>query len=462
MTASTRPTAPLQAHARHTHARPRPRQALAGLALACLAVVAHAAPLDDMRRQVESSQFDQAYLTAQANPQLIGDVHFDFLFGVAAINVGRVAEGVLALERHLTAVPANDRARLEMARGYFLLGDFPRARLEFEFVLRYNQPAGVRANIDSFLQAMQARETSDTRASARLYVEASAGYDSNVNGGTYNESYQVGALSLAPDPGSRQVGDSFGQVALGGQHTMRVSSRLSVFVGGDADLRQHRERQPFDLSNLSLYLGFSQLSRVAQWRTTLTAGQMVVGDNRYRDNLQVGTEATFTFSQDRSLLLFGNFAQWSHAAADGNRDANVTTLGAMFSQSLPSLWGSPTLGARLTYVQEDNQRLRKDFSKKGPSLRAFVAVTPFDKLRVSMGLTGGVETYGGPDFFFESQGATNAVREDKSVTADLNANYALDARWSLRLEGSWKRLESNQDLYDNDRKSLALKLRYQF
>ena len=38
----------------------------------------------------------------------MGDVHFDFLFGVAAVNTGRIPEGLLALERHLSAVPDSD------------------------------------------------------------------------------------------------------------------------------------------------------------------------------------------------------------------------------------------------------------------------------------------------------------------------------------------------------------------
>jgi tetratricopeptide (TPR) repeat protein len=145
----------------------------AGAVLALAACSLWAAPLDDIRRQVESSQFDQAYQTAQSNPQLHGDVHFDFLYGVAAINVGRVAEGVLALERHLAAVPANDRARLELARGYYLVGEYARARSEFEFVLRYNPPAGVRENIARYLQAMALRENA-SRAAVRESGPSSA------------------------------------------------------------------------------------------------------------------------------------------------------------------------------------------------------------------------------------------------------------------------------------------------
>ena len=42
-----------------------------------------------------------------------GDAQADFMVGLAALETGRVAEAVLALERHLAAVPANDRARLD-------------------------------------------------------------------------------------------------------------------------------------------------------------------------------------------------------------------------------------------------------------------------------------------------------------------------------------------------------------
>jgi tetratricopeptide (TPR) repeat protein len=423
---------------------------------------AQAAPLDDIRRQVESSQFEQAYQTAQANPQLLGDVHFDFLYGVAAINVGRVAEGLLALERHLAAVPANDRARLELARGYFLLGEYTRARSEFEFVLRYNQPAGVRANIAGFLQAMQARESSDRRASARFYAELGGGYDNNINGGTYNTSYRVGPETIFPDAASRQLGDYVGQVAIGGQHQLRVSNRMSVFIGADLDHRKSERQEIYDLSNGNVYIGFTQLSGVALLRTTLSAGQLLVGHNRYRDTLQLGTEASLSFSPEQSLLVFAQYGQRSHAAADQDRDGRALNVGAMFTQNLPGVWGSPSLGFRAVYAQEDNQKGRKDFSKKGPLLRAFASVSPWQRLRVSAGLTAGLDRYGAADAFYQLQGDPDAVREDKTVSADVVLNYAIDAQWSLRADATWTVTESNQDLYDTRRKALIFKVRYQF
>ena len=441
------------------------RPALRAIAMAALAVAScsiWAAPLDDIRRQVEASQFEPAYQTALANPQLIGDVHFDFLYGVAAINVGRVPEGLLALERHLSAVPANDRARLELARGYFLLGEYTRARTEFEFVLRYNPPAGVRANIAGFLQAMQTRESSDRRASARFYAEAGGGHDSNVNAGTWRDAYAVGNQVFTPESASRQVADDYFQLAVGGERLLRVSNRLSVFAGADLDHRAHRVNRNYDLSNGNLYLGFSQLSNTALWRATLTTTQTQVGGQRYRNTLQVSGEANLSPTAESSLTAFGQFGIWRHTATDEERDAHVTSLGLNYSFNFTGLAWAPAVGARLAYTQEDNLRQRRDFSKKGPLLRVFAAATPLERVRVSMGLTGATQKYGGADTVYRANGDPNEVRDDLSVSADLLASYAINANWSLRVEALWTTNRSNQDLYDSDRKSLSAKLRYQY
>lgn len=437
--------------------RPSPTKALAAASLCLACMAAGAAPLDDMRRQVEASQFEQAWATALANPQLIGDVHFDFLYGVAAINVGRVPEGLLALERHLSAVPANDRARLELARGYFLLGEYTRARAEFEFVLRYNPPAGVRANINGFLQAMQTRESADRRATARVYAEVGLGYDNNVNGGTYLDEIVLPLVTInTPGTPSKQAADGFSQVAVGAQHLARVTNRLSVFLGGDLDHRANNSERSFDISNVGLYAGFSQLGAGALWRFTLSGSQLQVGHNPFRDTLQLSTEANVSLTPEIAFTGFVQYAEYRHADADEQRDARATTAGAMLTRGFADLPGAPSLGMRLSWTQEQNQRLRFDLSKDTALMRIFAAVTPTAALRVSAGLTAYRQTYGKEDIVFASE------RKDDSLGVDLMANYAIDARWSMRADAAWTRIRSNQDLYDSSRKSVSLKLRYQY
>ncbi|MDP1900717.1 MAG: MtrB/PioB family outer membrane beta-barrel protein [Rubrivivax sp.] len=441
------------------HSR-RPRRALAAAALSLAALAcsaAQAAPLDDLRRQVEASQFDQAWATAQANPQLLGDVHFDFLYGVAAINVGRIPDGLLALERHLAAVPANDRARLELARGYFLLGEYTRARAEFEFVLRYNPPASVRSNINGFLQAMQVRESADRRATARLYVEGGLGHDTNVNGGTFRDELQLvfGNVSLVGSP-SRQVPDSYAQAAVGGQQLLRVTNRLSVFAGADLDHRANFDETTYDLTSLGGYVGLTQLGAGALWRLTLGSTRLMVGGNRYRDTLQLSAEANVTLSPELSFMGFTQYAEQRHAEADEVRDARAATVGGMFTQAFNDLPGTPTLGLRLSWTQEENLRLRSDLDRDMPLARVFASVTPLPALRLAAGLTAWRQKYGNVDIGF------GTVRRDTALSADMTANYALDERWSLRGDLVWSRNKSNQDLYDSSRKAASLKLRYQY
>jgi len=432
---------------------------LAGLATAAslaLAGAATAAPLDDLRRQVESSQVEQAWRTAQDNPQLIGQPEFDFLYGLTALNAGRVAEGVLALERHLAATPGNDRARLELARGYFLLGEYPRARSEFEYLLRSKPPAGVRANIASYLQAMQLREGSGTRAVARLYAEVGGGYDSNVNLAPSADLVNIGLDTVTLDPSSRQIADSYGQLAVGGLHQMRVSSRMSLLVGADLDHRANARQQDFDLTTGGVYVGFTQLSGPALWRTTLGSSQLRVGNKRYRDQLQVATEANVNWNQDLATMAFAQYAELRHAQADRARDARSTTLGGMVTQSFAAVAGQPTVGVRLAYVQEDNLRLRDDLSKKSTVLRLFGSIEPLARTRVALSLAAARDDYDAEDIAFRS------TRQDNNQSVDFSVTYAVDTRWSLRLEGSWLKTESNQDLYDKQRKAAALKLRAQF
>jgi Surface lipoprotein assembly modifier len=432
---------------------------LAGVAGWVLAPgLAFSAPLDDIRQQVEGGQFEQAYRTGIANPQLLGDVHFDFVFGIAAISSGRVPEGLLALERHLAAVPGNDRARLELGRGYFLLGEFGRARAEFEFVLRNNPPAGVRATIDSFLAQMQSRESVDSRPIARLYAEVGAGHDTNVNGATFHDVVQTAVgPSPATDRRSRQLPDDFWQFTLGGQQTWRASNRLTVLAGADIDHRPNINEHEFDLTTASGYAGFTNLAGPALWRFQLTSTMLMLGGSRYRDSLQVSVEPTYTLSPDLAVTPQLSYTEQHFTGSEATRDARVTALSGSAVWN-PAGWPwAPSFNLRLGWAQEDNKdRLRAELDKDRVLLRATGSVMPWQGIRLALGVTAFREQYGGEDFFLKSR------RLDNTVGVDAVLSWAIDKAWSVRSEGSWTVTRSNQDFYDISRKTLALKLRYQY
>lgn len=447
----------------HNPTRPRAVHAakLAALAAAALlaCAAARAAPLDDIRRFVEAAQFEQAWALGQANPQLIGDVHFDFPYGVAAISTGHVAEGLLALERHLAAVPGNDRARLELARGYFLLGEYGRARAEFEVVLRYNPPAGVRASIQTYLQTMQAREGQSQRAGARLYVEAGLAHDNNVNLGTYHDQVTVlgSEISLEGSP-SRQRRDEQFLAAFGIGRTYRVTNRFSAVAGLDFDHRENRHAREFNLTNGNGYIGFTQLSGLALWRATVGLGELMVAGRRYRDTLSVDGEAEIGASAGTTFTLFTRYAEFRQAQPDDKRDVNASTLGATVTWRPEGAPGSPSLGLRGSYTSEHSVAFRPDLSHDSAFARVFASVAPSDRLLVSGGLSFRHDRYGAD----EPLVAPPLRRRDLWLNADLLAVWNIDANWSLRGEASWTINRSNDALFEYGHKMAALKLRYQY
>lgn len=428
------------------------------LACCALPLAVAAAPLDDMRRLVDEGRYERAYELAQANRRLIGDVHFDFLYGLAAINSGHLPEGILALERHLAAVPANDRARLELGRGYYLIGEYARARAEFEFVLRYNPPAGVRANIERYLQAMALRETAISRTgAARAWVEFGGGHDSNVNGGTFRDElqFQFGNVSLVGTP-SQGAPDNFYLLAGGANQTMRVSSRLSMFAGIEADTKRDVNLGQYDLTNLGANGGFLLVSGPALVRGTLALGTMWVGGQPYRDTLVLAGEGSFQPGAQWSTVAFGQMAEFRYHGPDSVRNARAFTIGATLTRGFGGVAGTPSIGARVSWTQEDNLQLRPDLGRRVPLLRVFASISPNERWRLAAGATGFWQRFGGIDAAF------GTVRSDTTASLDFTASYAITPAWSLRFEYVATNNRSNQDLYDSKRQLFSVRARYQY
>lgn len=128
-----------------------------------------------------SGAVSQAMALAQQHlKDLEGNVSFDFAYGLAAIDAGFPSHAVFALERVLQHQPDNLRARLELARGYFLLEQFESARIEFNRVLDTNPPENVQNNVNRYLDIIRLRE-SRYKTTSSFFVEFGGGRDDNVN-----------------------------------------------------------------------------------------------------------------------------------------------------------------------------------------------------------------------------------------------------------------------------------------
>lgn len=114
-----------------------------------------ASPTAEMNNLINAGQFQQAFDLGTANLEAWeGDPEFDFLYGLSALEAAAPNDAVFALERVAATAPAGvlrQRARLELARAYFVTNNLTAAENLFNQVLQTNPPANVQQNIEAFL-----------------------------------------------------------------------------------------------------------------------------------------------------------------------------------------------------------------------------------------------------------------------------------------------------------------------
>ncbi|MDX8385278.1 MAG: tetratricopeptide repeat protein, partial [Gallionella sp.] len=133
---------------------------------------------------LNEAKFGEAYaLLVPYQSKLAGDSEFDYLLGIAALDIGKPNEAIFALERVLAVSPNHLQARAEIARAYLAVGEIAASKQEFETVQNQNPPEEVKATIQKFLAIIESNKSSKKTAFSG-YVEAMVGNDSNVNNAT--------------------------------------------------------------------------------------------------------------------------------------------------------------------------------------------------------------------------------------------------------------------------------------
>lgn len=258
-------------------------RALSLLVALLSAAPAFAAPADELKALIEKGNSAAAYALGKKHPDQLGIPAFDFFFGVAAVDSGHAGEGVLALERYVVNFPDNRQARLELARGYFVLGEDLRAREEFNDVLKTAPPPDVVANINRYLDAIRARESS-YRTTAGAYLEFGVGYDSNINGGVGSPNVNLPNLGLVTIvPAGVEIGRAFSQAIAGANIVVPVAPGVATFASIGGDYRMYTGDRQFDQGNIGVSGGVSYLSEKNLYRASASYGNLEVDYRRYRD-----------------------------------------------------------------------------------------------------------------------------------------------------------------------------------
>ncbi len=379
----------------------------------------------------------------------------DLWCGIAAVDVGRAAVGVFALERYVLRHPDDSRGRLELARAYFYAGDNPRARAEFETVARERPPAVVEAGIDRYLDALRVREA-QYRPTLFAFVELGAGYDSNANAGVAQSSLTLptlGPVTVAPTGVAQASG--FGWLAAGVQGTYPVAPGFAVFGSVAGNGTFYGSASEFDLANGSIAAGASYLAGRNWYALTLAHADIALDGSQYRSSNGVGLEWRHQISERATVSLAPQYAQLSYTGANDARDADYTAIAASYRRQWTTAW-QPVMNLTGYYGDEHNTRGFAYLGRRIYGAEADVTLSPSPPWALTAALAWVRSDYDAPYPIID------VARRDDNWSLSLGAAYFFSRNWSARVEYQYARNNSNLALYEYSRNTGALKLRYEF
>ena len=257
------------------------------------------------------------------------------------------------------------RVRLELARAFFLKGQYDLARRHFELVLAGGVPPPVAANIRAFLNAAQARK----RFSG--YFGAAIAPDSNLNAASESETIYIDTV-FGRLPFTRQ-GDIGAESGLGlsvwggGEYQHPLGERLRLRVGADVAQREYSGGD-FDQLFIAAHVGPRWLAGPLTELSLLgTAHRQWLGGSRYADETGVRLEL------DRRLTR-GLWARGSAAVRERDHlhdilDGPITdfTLSLVWTPA-PVLQVQWNLGYEHSHAQSEHWRNLSRWLRVGTSL----------------------------------------------------------------------------------------------
>ena len=423
--------------------------------------------LQDADKLIKSGKSDEAYsLLFPFEFEHAGDERFDYLIGVAALDSGKPDKATLAFERVLMVNPNSAAARLDMARAYYQLGDLPRARTEFALALTQNPSEATRANIQRYLDVIDAQQDGNrTRFSG--YIEGAVGRDSNVNYSNDQPQIFVDRFSTIAtlDQNNVKVADKYYAVAAGGEIKYGLNANWGLYAGGDLRKRNYQAYKQFDPTGLDARAGVIFEAKANRFRAGVLGGQYNLGGTRNSDTTGFKGEWRHAFSPSNQLNTFAQAVKYRFAETVMKpNDFDQQAFGIGWLHVLPS--GKSTLSGSMYYgTEKDVSPIvttaspnggRNDGAKrfKGVRVGGQAVIDERTTLFASAGVQAG--DYSKINYYFQRQ------RNDRLYELAMGANWRWDNLWLLRPQLNYSKNNSNIAIYGYGRSDISLTVRREF
>ncbi len=389
-----------------------------------------------------------------------GEVRFDYLIGIAALDSGKPDKATLAFERVLAEDPGYAGARLDMARAYYQLGDLQRAKSEFETVLDENPSDEARATIKKYLDDIAARaNVKKTRFSG--YVDGALGRDTNVNNAS---DFPNNIITPTLVSSSEELPDNYLGVAAGGEVNHDLNANFMLYAGADISKRNYYALKNYDSLGTEERAGMIYAAGSERYRLGLSGSQNTLGGAAYYDSTSLNGEWRHASSATKQVSLFGQYVQYRYADTGLQlNDINQLVAGAGLLHILGN--GKAALSGSLYFGNENDV---------GPATLAMPAGGRVDGVKRFAGIrAGGQAAVSGSAKLFFSAGqqfgyfgnvdpVISSHRIDRLSDLTVEMNWYVGNSWIVRPQIVRYYNASNVASYAYDRNDYSVTIRRNF
>ncbi len=428
--------------------------------MACWMTTTLAEPtIEGITELLSAGKKEEAYTQAKALQSMHeGEPDFDLAFGLSALETGHISEGVLALERVVALQPSNVRARFELARAYYQIGDNVRARREFDQLLLVASTEHDKDVIRNYLSAIRQRELL-YQTTSTAYIQLGIGYDTNINSApTGDLADNLLPFHLGPDATDKR--DAFGSLALGGQLDYPLTRRTGLFGQLNSQFFQYREQDEFNNNLVLGQLGVKWSYRNYLVKASALAQAFTIDHELNRKLYGATIEALNALSPEYTVGTALNYLDITYPEQPLH-DSNQLTLGL----NLARRWASR--GEPMAYVglfggqeqsKDQSEEARSVADRKLYGLQAGFDYKFTDRLGAKLTMLGQKSEYSAPFLALPML----PKRSESLSSAELGMTWLVNKDWKAIATYGYSKNSSDIDIYSYTRSKYSLNIRRDF
>lgn len=409
----------------------------------------------ELTQKIQANDANSAWqLATSLEEEHLGDVDFDFLYGLAALKVKDNERAVYAFERVVANKPQWLDAQYYLARTYYLIKNY-QASVEVTQLLTKLDAISPKlkesaATLNDLSNAALNRQSLLIQQSFNV----SLGYDSNINAGTSEDNIYLPFLDqeIILSENSKENSDSYLGLGyqLSGSKALTQSSKLTFF--GSAKLHNFNEDSEYNRftirSNVQYHKNFENFSASVGARIV----PLWLDGDYYRT--QYGATAGLSKAIDQQWSLSSQFF-FGKSKNDINQFLNTDDASIQVSaQYITQQWRHVL---SLAYLQEESDFVESQHNSKDTNMVSYMvnfAINPQWLATANVSYQHQAYQHEHP-FFLDKQ-------VDDMWLFSSSIQYKDSASWTYQLSANMQDKDSNLALFSYQRAEINISARMSF